>query len=121
MTKGEKKVRNYIIIGILLLVAFGGVYRWTSEVVNPEKAVTNYENFYLMYDQADQICNDIRVMQGADSISGGFTKNERIMGLENKMNDVIKDYNYQSKAWTRNMWKADDLPHTIKRSDFNCK
>lgn len=115
-----KKVIRWTVGGVILLSIFSYSMGWFSKVINPDRAVDTYENFYLMNDQADQICNDIIVMQGADSLSGGFSKNERIIGLENKLNDVIKDYNAQSKAWTRDMWKGDDLPHTLKRSDFDC-
>lgn len=109
-----------IVILSLIFGLLGKAFGFWNKVVDPDKAVSTYENFYQMYEQAEQICNDIYVMQDADSISGGFSKNERIMGLENKLNDVIRDYNAQSSAWTRSMWKGGDLPHTLKRSDFNC-
>ena len=124
----EKEVKSFIrrwgwwIVGtIIVLTIITRVFGMWGKVFDVDKGITTYENFYQMYEQADQMCNDIHVMQNADSLSGGFSKNERIMGLENKLNDVIRDYNAQSKVWTRNMWKADDLPHTLKRSDFNCK
>lgn len=130
-TPEEKEVKSTIkrwglwIIGIALLMSIGGAIlnragMFADKILDPDKAIATYENFYQMHEQADQICNDIYIMQNADSLSGGFSKNERIMGLENKLNDVIRDYNAQSQAWTRSMWKSDDLPHTLKRSHFNC-
>ena len=106
------------ILGILIL---GTTIRWCTKIINPDRAIDTYENFYLIHDQAEQICSDISIMQMSDSISGGFSKNERIIGLENKLNEIIKEYNSKSKAWTRNIWKPSDLPHKLKRSDFNCK
>ena len=124
METQELKIIKKLILWIIGLCFVLGMIAylsgWFTKVVNPDRAVDTYENFYVLYDQADQICNDIKVMQNADSLSGGFSRNERIIGLENKINEVIKDYNAKSKAWTRNMWKADDLPHTLNRSDFNC-
>lgn len=130
-TQEEKQVKSLIskwlfwIIGIIMLVSvvFGILSKigtFGDKLLDPNRAVTTYENFYQMYEQADQICNDISVMQKADSLSGGFSKNERIIGLENKLNNVIRDYNAQSKAWTKTMWKASDLPHLLKRNHFYC-
>ena len=114
-------ITGTLIVLFLLFGVLGKGCSFMNKIVDPDKAVSSYENFYQMHEQADQICNDIYVMQGADSISGGFSRNERIMGLENRLNDVIRDYNAQSKAWTRSMWKGEDLPYTLRRSDFNCK
>lgn len=116
-----KRIIFLSVFGLFTLIIFSIAFRWCEKVANPDIAVDTYENFYLLNDQATQICDDITVMQGADSISGGFSKTERIIGLENKLNEVIKEYNAKSRAWTKNMWKADDLPHTLKRSDFYCE
>jgi len=132
MNKENKEIKKAIrpwlwwTIGTVILITvifsvFGRSMGFWDKLTDPDRAITTYENFYQMHEQADQMCNDIRVMQNADSLSGGFSKNERIMGLENKMNDVIRDYNAQSMAWTKSMWKSSDLPYTLKRSDFNCK
>ena len=131
-TKEEKEVKSGIrrwgwwLVGTVIILSivfsvFGRASGFLGKLTDPDRAITTYENFYQMHEQANQMCNDIYVMQNADSLSGGFSKNERIMGLENKMNDIIRDYNAQSKAWTKNMWKAGDLPHTLNRNDFNCK
>lgn len=124
----EKEVKSGIrrwgwwIVGtIIILSVIARLFGVFNKVVDVDKGIVTYENFYQMHEQAEQMCNDIYIMQDADSMSGGFSRNERIMGLENKLNDVIRDYNAQSSAWTRSMWKGGDLPHTLKRSDFNCK
>lgn len=128
----EKEAKSAIsrwmwwIVGTIIVLSivfgiFGKALGFWGKLVDPDRAVSTYENFYQMHEQADQICNDIYVMQGAEDESGGFSKTERIMGLENKLNDIIRDYNAQSKAWTKNMWKADELPHTLSRRDFTCK
>ena len=110
-----------IVVGLAIAVFSRGC-SVVDKLVDPDRAVSTYEDFHNMYEQAEQICNDIVVIEtSADSVSGGFSKSERVMGLENKLNEVIRDYNAKSKAWTRNMWKDKDLPHTLKRSDFNCK
>lgn len=113
-------VGTIIVLGIVFAV-LGRAGKFMDKLTDPDRAISTYENFYNMYEQGEQICNDISVMQNADSLSGGFSKNERIMALENKLNDLIRDYNAKSRAWTRNMWKAEDLPHTLKRSDFHCE
>lgn len=126
-SKEEKEVKSAVSrwmwwgIGTIVLISIiFGIINRLGKVVDVDKGITTYENFYQMHDQAEQICNDISVMQGADEMSGGFSKTERIIGLENKLNDVIRDYNAQSKAWTKSMWKSSELPYTISRSDFNC-
>lgn len=116
----NKKIIGISISSLLAIIILSVSVSWCKRVVNPDKAVSTYENFYILYDQADQICSDIKVMNQADSISGGFSKVERVIALENKLNEVIKEYNSKSKAWTRNMWKPSDLPHQLKRSNFNC-
>lgn len=113
------------IFGILLLMGLitGVLSRAcavSDKLLDEDRAVSTYEDFHNMYQQAEQLCSDIAVMEHADSLSGGFSKQERILGLENKLNEVIRDYNAKSEAWTRNMWKDEDLPHTLNRRDFNC-
>ena len=131
-TKEEKQERNTIrrwgwwlfgsallILAVFWLISKG--FGFGNKLLDPDRAVSTYENFYQLYEQADQICNDISVNELADSISGGFSRNERRIALENKLNDVIRDYNAQSEAWTKSMWKSEDLPYKLKRADFNCK
>ena len=131
-SEDEKEVKSGIrrwgwwLIGTIMLLSllfgiFGRGCEAADIILDPNHAISTYENFYQMHEAATQFCDDIRVMQNADSISGGFSKNERIMGLENKLNDLIRDYNAQSQAWTSSMWKAEDLPHKLNRSQFNCK
>lgn len=124
LEKEEKRfVKKTVFYTVLTLIVLAVIFRgcgFFDKVVDPDRAVSNYENFYTLYEGCEQICNDMSIAQSADSISGGFSKQERIIGLENKLNNLIKQYNAASDAWTKSMWKADDLPHKIKRSDFIC-
>jgi len=115
-----RKITLWVVGVVIVLMVLTRSCGFIDKVIDPDRGVANYENFYTLYEGCDQLCNDIVIAQGMDSISGGFTKTERIIALENKLNNLIKEYNAASEAWTKSMWKAEDLPHKVKRSDFIC-
>lgn len=114
-----------IVIGILVLLAgiyFGGkAIGVFDRVTEPDHIINSYEEYEEMYAACEKICDDLRVLDASEvDKTSGFSKEERIIAMEQNLNRWIREYNAKSRMITRNMWKSETLPHSLKRTDFNC-
>lgn len=127
MKTGLKIVGVLILLVILSLIfktcsAATGVF---SKVVNSDNIIESYEEYEEMYSTCNKICDDLRVLNLTNdktySSDTGFSKGERIIALENKINRWVREYNAKSRMFRKNMWKSRELPYQLSRNDFMCK
>lgn len=85
-----------------------------DRVTDPDHIINSYEEFEEMHSTAISICQQISILEESASESvGGFSKEERLIGLKNQLTRWVNEYNAKSKMITRNNWKSSDLPYSI--------
>lgn len=109
-----------VILGLVLLGVLSRACAVADRVADPDNIITNYEEFQNIYSTCNQICDNISALSLTKTDSSAFSKEERVLALENKLNRWIREYNSKSRQITRNLWKSGSLPHQLSRTDFNC-
>lgn len=114
-----------IMLGLLIIVLLFITVRAcsvTSKIADPDNIITSYEEFESMYSTCNQVCDNIKMLKSADSkdMESGFSKSERILALQNKLNRWIREYNAKSRHISKSLWKSKNLPHQLSIDDFNC-
>ena len=117
----EKSFIGWIIVVFILLGLFAGIVHWVSKptrlldrVTEPGHIINNYEDYQTLYDDCRSLCKKIDNLSKLTSeTSGGFSKEERLLALQNRMEELIAEYNAKSKMITRKMWKSSSLPHSL--------
>lgn len=124
-----------VILGLSILFITSRSCGVISKITEPTNIITSHDEFESMYETCNQICDDIRVLtqfddniKAIDQISKGvyiekpaFSKEERIIALQNKINRWIREYNAKSRHISKSRWKSNSLPQQLSRSDFYCK
>jgi hypothetical protein len=95
-----------LIFGLWPFSSIGGV---AKKVTEPEQIIYNYQWFYDQYNAIQAQAANIKVLPEGSQ--------ER-MGARMVLNNAIGEYNSRSKQITRNLWKAEGLPHQINLEDF---
>lgn len=93
-------------LGLWPFSSIGGVI---GKVTSPEQIVYNYQWFYDQYNAIQAQAANVKVLPEGSQ--------ERI-GAQMVLNNAIGEYNSRSRQITRNLWKADGLPHQINLEDF---
>jgi hypothetical protein len=117
-----------ILTVVLLTSVVVGTCRFISKpaqlfdrVTDPDHIIASYEEFHDIYNTCLQLCDDLEVMKNLpEGESGGFSKAERILALEQNLNRWVNDYNSKSSQISRNVWKHGDLPRRIEKESI-CK
>lgn len=114
------------IIGILVIITamwFGGkALGVIDKVTEPDHIINSYEEYEEIYAACQKLCDDIRNYNTMDvDETSGFSKQERILNIENNFNRWIREYNAKSRMVTRNLWKSESLPYKLDRDDFHCE
>ena len=113
---GARRVRRLKIgVGILLaVIVIGLVFTCFplnvakdvgAKVVNADAIVYNYQWFYDQYQAIEAQKANLGIVD-ADS--------QEYRGMKMVLNRNIAEYNSRSSQITRNLWKANDLPYTIR-------
>lgn len=118
-------IGTVIVIGLIALFFLGRSCGVISKIAEPTNIISSYDEFESMYETCNQICDDISVLEQTDAevYAGetGFSKGERLIALQNKINRWIREYNAKSRHISKSLWKSNKLPHQLSRSDFYCK
>jgi hypothetical protein len=112
---GKKWTRRFIRFGIILFVYcvvsfFTGIWPFSSavgvakRVTSPSAIIQNYEWFYDQYHAIEAQRRNVAAMPEGST--------DRV-GTQMVLNNMIAEYNARSREITRNLWKADDIPHQI--------
>lgn len=107
---------------ILLTVALFGLYNFLStpariaaKVTDPDHIIESYEEFQSIYNTTKKLCADLKALDVLEegSTSGGFTKVDRQIALQQQINRWVQEYNAKSRMLTRNQWKNPNLPYQL--------
>ena len=109
------------ILGLIFLtVILGGIFKFVTtpaqlvgKVTDANHIIYTYEEFQNSHNAILSVCQKIDNTKKLTKESAGFSNEERVLALENKLSTLVADYNAKSKMITRQMWKSKDLPHTI--------
>jgi len=112
---GKKWAKRIVLAGTVLAVwlavsFFTGLWPFSAAVgvarriTQPERIIRNYEWFYDQYHAIEAQRRNVAAMPEGSA--------DRI-GTEMVLNNMIAEYNARSRQITRNLWKANDLPHQI--------
>jgi hypothetical protein len=117
------------LIVIILIICSVGIFIFqkscgvANKVTDPDKIISNYEEFQEIYNTCYQINTDICNMKDApetDKMFEQFSKTQRILALRTNLNKWVNEYNAKSKMFTREMWKSPKLPYQLELNQFNC-
>lgn len=127
---------------VVLIAAFGfitGVMalpgQLAGRVANPDRIISNYEQYYRMYEGIQGNVTKLTVLETQlnefsaqlPEDRNSWTKEDRkeynrinsdLTGIRTIIQDQIAQYNAQSQMITRNLWKSNDLPHTLTWDHF---
>lgn len=93
-----------------------------DRVTDAENIISSYEEFERLYSSANEACNKIAILKSyAEEVSGGFSKAERVLAMESKLEGIIAVYNAKSRMIHKNKWKNSDLPYQLSRKYFVCE
>lgn len=95
-----------LIFGLWPFSFVGGVVK---KVTSTEQIIHNYQWFYDQYNAIQAQAANIHLLPEGSP--------EQI-GARMVLNNAIGEYNSRSKQITRNLWKAEGLPHQITAEDF---
>ena len=118
---GKKIVLWFIGLCIILSLVGWGL-GWFTKVVNPDTAISNYEEFQEIYNTCSKINTDlgtIRAVDANDRMFDSFSKQAMIAQKRQQMSRWVEDYNAKSKMWNRALWKSSTLPYQLQVTDFN--
>lgn len=99
--------------GFALLVITFRACSIVDKVVEPDNIFYSQEEFETLYEQHKAICAKIQALEFAEDESGGFSKNERLIGLKQSLAETAADYNSKSRSVRRSFWKSNSLPETL--------
>jgi hypothetical protein len=110
---------NYL--GVILFVAFvvisflviGKGCSVANKVTDADNILYSQQQFETLYEQCRALCAKIEVTKVADSVSGGFTRAERLMSLKNSLSEVVAEYNSKSNSVRQGFWRSSHLPQTL--------
>jgi hypothetical protein len=105
-----------ILIALILLIGAYFLFKpviLADKVTNTDNIITSYEEFYSLYESCKEVCFNLNVLEQTTEEVQGFSKAERILALQMRLSNLVKEYNAKSKMKTKNLWKADDLPYQI--------
>lgn len=115
-------MKTFQVIGIMVIVLLVFAISWVfskgcgvaDKVTDPEHIISSYEEYENIYNTCKQICTNIQTIQNSkeDNV-GGFSKEQRIVALQNQLSRWVNEYNSKSKQITRNMWKSSNLPYQL--------
>jgi hypothetical protein len=110
------------VLGLLLLISLiGWGAGWFTKVVNPDTAISNYEEFQEIYNTCQQINTDlftIRAVADSDRYFASFSKASMVAQKRQKMAYWVEQYNAKSKMWNRSLWKSSTLPYQLSVEQF---
>lgn len=81
-----------------------------KKVVNENAIVNNYEWYYDQYNAIQSQRANVRVIE---QMPKSDKQQADLAGTVMVLNSMVADYNSRSKQITRNLWKPNDIPHTI--------
>lgn len=85
-----------------------------DKVTEPQHIISSYEDFQSIYDTCKDLCQKIENIKSSKVENmTGFSKDERILALENTLSRWVNEYNAKSKMITRNAWKSPSLPYSL--------
>jgi len=113
------------IVGIVIILTLGiGAINFIctpakviTKVFNPDKIIQNYEFYQETYSQIKS--TKVKINNALTSLEGleGDIKERRqieLFGLNNYLQDLIAQYNANSRMLTRKFFKSHDLPYQIE-------
>jgi len=121
MISDTVKVAISFVLFIAILGLSYGVYHWVSKparlvdkLTEPDHIINNYEEFQAMYNTTQDICTKIQVLESSKVEAKGFSREERLLNLQNNLSRWVQEYNAKSRMLTKNKWKNPNLPYQLK-------
>ena len=109
-------VLGAIMVGAIVRNGVGVV----EQVTNPTNILSQQEEFHRMNETIHSLCQDIKILEETTSKkSGGFSKEERVLALKNKLQGLIARYNTKARSLNSKFWKDSNLPNSIEYSICN--
>jgi hypothetical protein len=106
-----------LLAGGAFVCNIGGIF--ADHVTNSVKdAVIDYDQYQDLYNQAQEVDNNIGVIMRTKDDAAGFSKDERLNALELRLNNIVADYNAKSAHIDKKWWKSKTLPVTLSSTDF---
>jgi len=94
--------------------------RLLDKVTEPTHIINSYEEFQEIYNTILDICTKIEILEKSNAEADGFSKEERLLNLQNNLSRWVQEYNAKSRMITKNLWKNPNLPYQLKNSEV-CK
>lgn len=111
---------GFCIMSLIVLVCywFSKPARLLDKVTEPTHIINSYEEFQEIYNTILDICNKIEILEKSNAEADGFSKEERLLNLQNNLSRWVQEYNAKSRMLTRNKWKNPNLPYQLKISEL---
>lgn len=114
-----KILMTFVVVIAIASIGYG-IYHWVSKparvvdrLTEPEHIITSYEDFQEMYNTTQDLCQKIQVLGSSDVETKGFSKEERLLNLNNTLSRWVQEYNAKSRMLTKNNWKNPNLPYQL--------
>lgn len=118
--KEETRFVYWGIAMVIVILTVFGAYRLLmkpfaiiDKATNPTTAIASYEEFHNLYNSCLEICDQINTVSEIKTEAVGFSNEERIAALKNKLSNLVHDYNSKSSMATREWLKDKELPEKL--------
>jgi hypothetical protein len=116
-----KKIFLWVIFVIMIVSGITWFLSRTTQVI--DNGLVRYQEFQEIYNTTQQInqniCN-LESLSEQDKMFKDFSKSQQELALKSNLNRWIAEYNAKSSLINFNVWKSNDLPHTLNVSQYNC-
>lgn len=123
--------KSIVIVLIVIAIVFAGILLTVlqkgcsvaDKVSDPDKIISNYEEFQSIYNTCVKLNTDLCNMQKVpetDKMFEQFSKEQRMLQLRTSLNRWMEEYNAKSKMITRELWKSSALPYQLSTDQFKC-